>query len=35
MNYYLYLIIPRRSDLVNIVGEMAGIVPPERKQKQK
>lgn len=29
------IIIPTGSDLVNIVGEMAGIVPLERKQKEK
>ncbi|MBN1819862.1 MAG: SPFH/Band 7/PHB domain protein [Prolixibacteraceae bacterium] len=29
------IVIPTGSDLVNIIGEMAGIVPLERKQKEK
>ncbi|RIH63436.1 SPFH/Band 7/PHB domain protein [Mariniphaga sediminis] len=29
------IVIPTGSDLVNIIGEMAGIIPLERKQKEK
>ena len=29
------IVIPTGSELVNIIGEMAGIVPLEQKQKEK
>jgi hypothetical protein len=29
------IVIPTGSELVNIIGEMAGIVPLERKHKEK